>query len=69
MACGNCEKTKILLKEWINQQGHDRCWYYPDIFQEIMKVHNLNLEIQKSLPSLEEFKEGCRKYQEEEFNL
>ena len=69
MACENCEKTKILLKKWIDKQGHDRCWYYPDIFKEIIKIHNIKLDIQKNLPPLEEFKEGCRKYQEEEFNL
>lgn len=54
-------KIKILVQEWVDKQSHDKCWYYPDIFEAICK--ELDIEItNKNLPSAEEFKLGCEKY-------
>jgi hypothetical protein len=27
-----------LLQKWVDQQSHDRCWYYPEIFRELCSV-------------------------------
>lgn len=65
--CQTCEKTKEAIQEWMNQQGHNRCWYYPDIFKKLASLHSLEQTTPSNLPPLEEFKEGCTKYQSEEY--
>ncbi len=66
--CQKCEKAKEVLQEWIDKQGHDRCWYYPDLFKELINIFGIKPKADPGLPSLEEFKKGCEKYQEEEYN-
>ena len=51
--------------EWMQKQGHDRCWYYPEIFQRILDV----LELTEAAPpqyatrlTKTEFEAGCRRY-------
>lgn len=61
----NLKQIQELVKGWLNKQGHDQCWYYPDIFLEIAKIVDADLTNQPNLPSLAEFQEGCRKYQKE----
>lgn len=63
------EKIKQLVQSWLNKQGHDRCWYYPEIFQQIAEILNIDIEEDQKLPSLLEFREGCRKFQEKEYKL
>ena len=63
-----CDKTREIIEEWSNKQGHDRCWYYPDLFKKLIDLYDIKVN-QPILPSLEEFKEGCKKFQEEEYGL
>jgi hypothetical protein len=63
------EKIKHIIQEWVDKQGHDRCWYYPELFNELIKILELNQSKNPALPLLEEFKKGCEKYQKEEYNL
>lgn len=58
---------KYELESWISKQGHDSCWYYPDIFNKLCEI----LEIEKpnqNLPLRCEFEKGCRKYQNEVYS-
>lgn len=65
--CEKCEKAKVIIQEWTNKQGHDRCWYYPDLFRQLAKVFEMELQ-PGSLPPRQEFEMGCLKYQCEEYS-
>lgn len=41
------EVAQAALQRWVDQQGHERCWYYPDIFNELVQI----LEVKQSVPS------------------
>jgi len=62
------EEAKTIIQEWIDKQGHDRCWYYPELFNKLVKVFEINLSKKPNLPPLEEFKKGCERYQKEEYS-
>lgn len=61
------EEARKLLQQWVDKQGHDRCWYYPEIFKQLCQLFDVKLKVDPSLPPRNEFEEGCRKYQEEEY--
>lgn len=65
--CTHCEATKAILQDWLDKQGHERCWYYPDLFEALAKLHGVTMKESPSLPARAEFEAGCKKYQEEEF--
>ena len=59
---------KNLVEDWIGKQGHDSCWYYPDIFKSI--CNELGIEWKEPiLPSRQEFERGCCKFQDELFGV
>lgn len=60
------QKIKNVVEEWINKQGHERCWYYPDLFKKIVDILEINIP-EPQLPSRQEFETGCKKYQTQEF--
>ena len=60
-------KIKREVEEWVNKQGHDRCWFYPEIFIRIKNILEIRDCPNPSLPPLEEFEKGCKRYQLEEF--
>ncbi|MCC7432794.1 hypothetical protein IT412_04695 [Candidatus Peregrinibacteria bacterium] len=62
-------RTKQILQSWVDQQGHNRCWYYPELFRELVELYDIKVTKEPTLPPLEEFKAGCCRYQKEEFNL
>lgn len=62
-------KAKELIQSWVNQQGHDRCWYYPEIFEQLVKLFEIKQTKPSSLPPLKEFKKGCKRYQNKEYEL
>jgi transcriptional regulator with XRE-family HTH domain len=59
------EMAKTVLAEWQNQQGHNACWYYPDVFNSLCAILGVESKQPKSLPPEEEFKRGCRRYRRE----
>ncbi len=61
------EKVKEVIQEWVNKQGHDRCWYYPELFKELIKILDVKPSKEPKLPPINEFKKGCERYQEEEY--
>ena len=60
-------KTREILSDWVNKQGHERCWYYPDLFKQLAEVLDVKISKEPRLPPIEEFEEGCRRYQMEEY--
>lgn len=58
--------ARDIVKEWVGQQGHDRCWYYPELFRKLAALFGLE-NADRKLPPREEFKEGCHRYQREEY--
>ncbi|MGD9726517.1 MAG: hypothetical protein AB7L09_00575 [Nitrospira sp.] len=55
------------IQTWMDKQGHDRCWYYPDLFREIANIVGVDVSTTPLLPPRPEFEEGCRRYQQEEY--
>lgn len=62
--CQNCELIKKEVQDWRDKQGHDKCWYYPEIFEKIISILNLE-NIANTLPTEPEFERGCEKYRRE----
>ncbi len=61
------EEARQVLEEWQGKKGHNRCWYYPELFNKLRGIFNVERSSQPELPPLEEFREGCRRYQAEEY--
>lgn len=59
--------AKEALQEWVDKQGHDRCWYYPDIFNRLCDILQVKPTKTPSLPPEQEFKGGCNRYRGEEY--
>ncbi len=57
------------VRKWINMQDHNRCWYYPEIFQEIIEILEIEVTVSQfvgmNFINREEFEKGCKKYQDE----
>ena len=63
------QKAKDVLQEWVDKQGHDRCWYYPDLFRQLADILKVKPSKEPALPPLDEFKKGCERYQREEYKI
>lgn len=61
------ELCRVILDEWQNQQGHNRCWYYPEIFDSLCALLGVKNKRPKELPSEEDFKSGCERYRRLEY--
>lgn len=61
-------RVRRLVQDWLDKQGHDRCWYYPEIFEQLARALDLQHIVLKppQLPSLSEYKAGCERYQREQ---
>jgi len=66
--CQKCDQVQRILLDWTNKQGHERCWYYPNLFKQLMAIYDLPSGQETALPPLEEFKAGCERYQQEEYH-
>ena len=61
------KEVRQITQEWLDQQGHNRCWYYPELFAKLTATLGLKITVDPALPSRPEFEEGCRRFQNEEF--
>jgi hypothetical protein len=59
------KEVKRLVTEWANKQGHNKCWYFPTLFNELCRV--LEITITPIKISRSEFEVGCSQYQDELF--
>lgn len=57
--------AKEVLRDWAGKKGHDRCWYYPDLFHKLADLFDVKVDPEKV--SRSDFKTGCKLYQIEEF--
>lgn len=61
------ENIRQVVLQWASQQGHNKCWYYPDLFNELIEILGIKpneyIPTNQTLPSVEEFKKGCERYQ------
>lgn len=57
-------QAKRALLDYIHKQGHDACWYYPDIFNELCIIFDIPIP-KRILPPRAEFKFGCEKFRDE----
>lgn len=62
-----CDDAKAIVQTWLDKQGHERCWYYPDLFNQLATLFEIQPSVEPALPSRAEFQEGCRRYQVEQF--
>jgi len=62
-------RVRRLVQDWLDKQGHDRCWYYPEIFEQLARALELQHIVLKppQLPTLDEFRAGCERFQREEY--
>lgn len=61
-------EAKSILQSWVDKQGHERCWYYPDIFLALCMLLGVRQTKEKLLPSEKEFEDFCTRYRKEEYN-
>lgn len=66
--CETCNKAQQILQKWLDKQGHNRCWYYPDLFHKLADLLEVKASVEPKLPTRHEFEIGCKRYQEEQFD-
>ncbi len=59
--------VKAIVQSWLAKQGHARCWYYPELFNQLAAALGLKATIAPALPLQAEFAEGCKRYQAEQY--
>lgn len=67
-AVARLELARTALIEWMNQQGHDRCWYYPDVFDQLCQLLGVDRPKRPVLPPRREFERGCQRYQDAQYS-
>jgi hypothetical protein len=59
------EMARAALQEWADKQGHERCWYYPEIFRQLCEILGVVVTQPMNLPPRPEFGKGCDRYEKE----
>ena len=65
-------QIRTLVEEWATKQGHERCWYYPEVFRAIAEICGSNVSFlgcEIGWPTRAEFEAGCRKYTDEQYGI
>lgn len=62
-------EARQVIQEWVDKQGHDRCWYYPELFRRLLDIYDIRPSKDPHLPKIEEFRAGCERYQREQYNI
>lgn len=60
------QQIKDVVQDWLDKQGHERCWYYPDLFKKIVDIMEIKIS-EPQLPPRQEFEEGCKRFQNQEY--
>jgi hypothetical protein len=61
------DRARAIVQQWVDEQGHERCWYYPDLFRELAALMDVTPTREPALPPRAEFERGCKRYQDEEY--
>lgn len=59
------DAAQIALRAWVDRRGQDKCWYYPDVFNMLTKILEVDAVAPQELPHPDDFDAGCKKYQSE----
>lgn len=59
--CETCDNLKQAVQAWINKQGHNACWFYPEIFGYIAGTLGLSYP-DMHMPSEQDFQDGCKRF-------
>ncbi|MBI4174167.1 MAG: hypothetical protein HY517_00855 [Candidatus Aenigmarchaeota archaeon] len=62
-------EAKKVVQEFADMQGHDRCWWHPDLLNRLAEIFEIKSLKDLELPPLEEFKRGCEQYQREQYEM
>ncbi len=62
------ELIKERVQTWLDKQGHDKCHYYPEIFEDITDILGIKSSEDLKLPPRSEFEAGCKEYQDKLYN-
>jgi hypothetical protein len=60
-------EVRQIVQEWLDKQGHNRCWWFPELFKRLATTLDLKPTVEPELPPRPEFEQGCKQYQDEEF--
>jgi hypothetical protein len=60
-------QVRAVIQSWLDQQGHNRCWYYPELFRQLVQILHLTMTVEPALPPRCEFRAGCQRYEGEEY--
>ena len=62
------QQIAAVTQEWLDKQGHDKCWYYPEYFRKIVEILGLQPTKDPNLPPEAEFDEFCGRYRQEVYH-
>lgn len=64
---GQLAQVRGSIERFMNAQGHDRCWWYPEILGGLAKLLGIKQTVPSELPPRCEFEEGCRRFTREQY--
>jgi len=64
------QRIRRHITDWHKLQGHEACWYMPDLFQKIAAEVGLDdLKFEPPQISRKQFDSGCREFADELFKV
>ena len=60
--CERCDQARVILQECANRQGHNKCWWNPEVLQSLMTLFDIQSTVEPCLPPKEEFNQQCGVY-------
>lgn len=60
--CPRCTEARRLLDQVLNAQGHDQCWWHPELVQRLAQLFEVRHSCTLRLPPIDEFHRECRKF-------
>jgi hypothetical protein len=57
------DAAKNAVQIWLDKQEHDRCWYYPDLFNRLATIFDIRPSVGPKLPPRNEFRGGCKRFE------
>lgn len=61
--------ARQVLTGWAGKQGHERCWWHPEILEELCGILGVDVgHTTPLLPSRDEFELGCKRFQDGQYS-
>lgn len=58
-----------IVQTWLDKQGHDKCWYYPELLDQLAQKLGLSAPETSVLPPKEEFTKGCQDFRDRLYQI